>query len=110
MNAIVNIEDPSGVINTLQGRVKQLEAQLEQERSNQPQRVANALRDALKHFRLHGLILLDLGACDFKKEYVENQILREAVDQAWPLANAPVAEEVKTAIRVAANNGMNRWF
>jgi hypothetical protein len=110
MNAIVNIEDPSGVINTLQARVKQLEAQLEQERANQPQRLASAVGDALKHFRLHGLILLDLGACDFKKVDVENRVLREAVDQAWPLANAPVAGEVKTAIRVAADNGMNRWL
>lgn len=110
MNAIVNIEDPSGVINTLQARVKQLEAQLEQDRSSQPQRIANAVGDALKHFRLHGLILLDLGACDFKKAHVEDSVLREALDQAWPLANAPVAEEVKTAIRVASNNGMNRWF
>jgi len=113
MSATVTIEDPQGLINTLQTRVKQLEGQVENERDRQTQSLPGEVRQVLKLLRLHGVILLHVGASEFKgvrAELEENPVVRDALDQTWSLANAPVPEEVKNAFRVAANNGMDRWF
>lgn len=113
MRTTLMIEDPQGLINTLQTRVTQLEAQVERERARQAHDLPGEVKEVLKSLRRHGVILLHIGAAELKDVRAEveaNPVLREALDQAWPLANAPVSDEVKNAFQVAANNGMDRWF
>jgi hypothetical protein len=112
MSQIIEIEDPQGVISALQARIEQLEGQAERDRQWHADSLPGAVRDTLKHLRAHGVILLYLGSDDPAE--VRNRVSnypasREALDQAWPLATAPVANEVKDALRTAANNGMDRW-
>jgi hypothetical protein len=107
----VSIENPGAVINSLQRRIEQLEAQLSAAREYNAQAVPSVVGDAIKRLRLHGVILLQLGSTNapMERELNENALLDAAYRQVWMLDRAPVAQDVKEAIRTAANNGMDRW-
>lgn len=112
MNAIVNIEDPEGVINTLQARIKLLERQIENERQCRADDRPMEIGEAVKRLRMHGVIPLHIGDQDramLASELAENPLFADVVDQVWLLSAAPVAPEVKDALKAAANHGMNRW-
>lgn len=113
MSAVVKIEDPEGLINTLQARTKQLEEQLQFERERHAHNLPDEIAQAVKSLRLYGVIVLYVGDQDrttLAKELSPNPVLRGVVDQVWSLSGAPVAPEVKDAIKAAANFGMNRWY
>lgn len=112
MNAIVNIEDPEGLINTLQARIKLLERQIENDRQHRADDLAMMIGEAVKRMRMHGVIPLHIGDQDRAKlseELAANPLFPYVVDQVWLLSTAPVAPEVKAAIKIAADHGMNRW-
>jgi len=112
MTTTVQIDDPQGVINSLQARIVQLEGQIQYLRQSEVEGHATAVHAVLKSLRAHGVILLHLGVEDISKarERTEQYPLeRVAMDQVWPLASAPVSADVKTALQKAANYGMNRW-
>jgi hypothetical protein len=113
MNAVVKIEDQEGVKNTLQARIKELEGQVQYERERNALTLPDEVREAVKRLRLHGVILLHVGAQDIPSlanELAPNPILRDVIDLVWPLSTAPVSPDVKQALHVAANYGNNRWF
>lgn len=113
MATTVQLDDPQGVINSLQARVAQLEQQIKYEREKHPGSRAEAVHEVLKSIRAHGVILLHLGVDDVTK--VREQVARYpldrvAMDHVWPLASAPVSQGVKDALQNAANYGMDRWY
>lgn len=107
----VSVDNPGAVINVLQTRIEQLEGQLRAEREAQLQALPDAIESTIKRLRLYGVILLQLGPTDdaLRSEQHGNAALGAALGQSWMLDQAPVASEVKEAIRVAANNGISRW-
>jgi len=112
MNAIVKIEDPEGLINTLQAQIKLLERQIEKERQYRADDRAMEIAEALKRLRMHGVIPLHIGDQDramLSNELMSNPLFTNVADQVWLLSAAPVAQEVKDALMNAANHGMNRW-
>ncbi|MYM92395.1 hypothetical protein [Duganella vulcania] len=112
MSAIVNIEDPEGLINTLQARIKLLERQIENERQDRAAHRPMEIGEAVKRLRMHGVIPLHIGDQDRAKlaeELTANPLFADVVDQVWLLSAAPVRPEVKDAIKIAAEHGMNRW-
>lgn len=112
MNAIVNIEDPEGLINTLQAQIKLLERQIENERKYRAEDRPMEIGEAVKRLRMHGVIPLHIGDQDrgkLREELAVNPLFADVVDQVWLLSAAPVVQEVKDAIKIAADHGMNRW-
>ncbi len=112
MNAIVNIEDPEGLINTLQARIKLLERQIEIGRQHRIEDHPMEIGEAVKRLRLHGIIPLHVGdqdCAELASELAENPSFSRVADQVWMLSAAPVSPEVKDAIKTAANYGMSRW-
>jgi hypothetical protein len=39
-----------------------------------------------------------------------NPVLRDVIDQVWPLATAPFSADVKHAVQATTNFGNDRWF
>lgn len=112
MTEIIEIADPQGVINSLQARIAQLERALEHERQRELAIGCEAIHGTLKSVRKHGVILLHLGLEDLnrvREHVVKYPFDRVTMEHAWPLASAPVPPDVKTALREAANYGMDRW-
>lgn len=112
MIATDKIEDPEGLINTLQARVKQLERQLQNELEYHAQPRPGEFANAIKSLRLHGLILLHVGDQDgqqLQEQLAQHPQLREVIDVVWPLSSAPVAPGVREALKVASNRGNTRW-
>jgi hypothetical protein len=113
MTTTVKIDDPEDVINALQARIKQLEDQMSYERRQQLDGPPGVIVDTLKHLRIYGVILIHVGGdnlADVRKLPGNSPAMREALDQAWPLAAAPLSDDVKDAFRTAANYGLDRWF
>lgn len=112
MTTTVQLDDPQGVINSLQARITLLERQLESERRRQLDGLPDAIRHTLKVMRRHGMIFLYLGdrtLTEVSEQVANYPAMYAALDQAWSLASAPVPEDVKTALRTAANYGADRW-
>lgn len=66
----------------------------------------------LRRMRMHGIIPLYVGDQDceaLKSSFAVDPASSEAFEQVWFLDNAPVQQDVKDAVRKAANYGMNRW-
>lgn len=114
MSEAAVIEDPNTVINALAAQIKQLERTTEflknelSKYTGLPDSVAYMLR----HMRKHGIIPLYVGdqACEaLKSNFVVDQASLEAFEKVWYLDNAPVQQDVKDAVRKAANYGMSRW-
>lgn len=108
----MNIEDPEGLINTLQARIKLLERQIENERQYRAEDRPMEVGEAIKRLRMHGVIPLHIGDQDrgkLKEELATNPLFADVVDQVWLLSAAPVAQAVKDAIKIAADHGLNRW-
>lgn len=113
MATTVQLDDPQGIINSLQERIKQLEGELARERQHPLDILPGAITDTLKYVRGHyGVILLHVGREELTKvrQWAERPAERAALDQAWNLASAPLSDEIKAALRLAADYGDNRWY
>ncbi|WP_426172552.1 hypothetical protein [Pseudoduganella sp. R-34] len=107
------IADPHGVINSLQARIRQLEAQVDRERAHHIEDVTLIIGEVIKSLRAHGIILLHVGRQGMEvlnNELATRPILGDLVDQVWPLSQAPVSPSVKDALRAASNFGNDRWI
>jgi hypothetical protein len=108
------IQDPVAVINTLQARIHQLEAQLRLEREQAQESIQRFLPDALRRLRMHAVIPLYVGSADgeaLREDIAKSSPeLSQAMKEVWMLSGAPVTHDVKSAIAAAAKNGMSRWF
>lgn len=119
MSETVQIEDPSTVINVLSDRVKSLERALERQAKEHRDELPEQFATLLRWMRARGVIPLYVGKIPAEKSMkdfvggdrslVSDETAIRALEQVWFLENAPVPEEVKTALRNAANNGMSRW-
>ena len=107
------LQDPIAVINTMQVRIDQLERQQQIEREAAQNQYELVVHDSVRRLRLHGVIPLYVGADDFDKVRSDvrrsSPLLVSAIEEAWLLQNAPVADAAKSALLAAANHGMNRW-
>lgn len=107
------INDPGAVINSLQARITQLEAQLRAQQAAHESNVDEHIRNGLRRLRLHGIIPLYVGSDSI--EVVEQRVhnstppLTKTLNEIWWLTNAPVSQAVKDALSSAANGGMRRW-
>ncbi|HYD60554.1 MAG TPA: hypothetical protein VEC35_09380 [Noviherbaspirillum sp.] len=106
---MVEVADPAGIINSLQARIRQLEWQIKAQHERQAEALAGAVGDTIRRLRMHGVILLQVSNGPMHRELAENKILSAAYDEVWKLDDAPLGHDIKTAIRVAAKNGMCRW-
>lgn len=72
-----------------------------------------SVRCAMRSLRRLEIIPLYIGGKyfeDVKPEIIKQEpYLRSAIEEIWLLEDAPLANEMKVAIRNAANHGMNRW-
>jgi hypothetical protein len=112
MDTIVRIEDPEGLINTLQAQINRLERQIESERQNRADDLPMEIAEAVKRLRMHGIIPLYIGDQDraaLTSELASNPLFSHMVNQVWLLSAAPVTPAVKEAVKIAANHGMDRW-
>lgn len=111
--AIEALDDPIGVINSLQVQINDLEGWLR--RASEAARYADVenLADGLRRLRLHGVIPLYVGPMDMAALQTEvastSPELSAILDQVWMLSAAPVALEVRNSLAIAAGNGMSRW-
>jgi hypothetical protein len=117
MSTTIQVDDPQGLINSLQERIKELEGQLAYARKRDSEKslddLAGAMHDTLKSVRgRYGVILLHVGREDFSKvrEDARNPAERVVLNQTWRLASAPLPDDAKTALQIAAAYGDNRWF
>lgn len=107
------ITDPGAVINSLQARITQMEAQLRVQQTAHESEQGQYLKDSLRRLRLHGIIPLYVGGEGV--EALVQQVaksspqLTESLSEIWLLATAPVPQAVRDALSSAANNGMSRW-
>lgn len=114
MPTTIELDDPQGVINSLQSRIAELEHQVVSERARGAVLFPAAIEDVVKHLRLHSVILLHVGESEFNNNKRRDVLsispaLHLAIDQVWQLHRAPLTLQVKDQIRIAANNGVNRW-
>lgn len=109
----IHSEDQGLIIKTLVKRIEQLEQAMAVER--QQEGAAASIRDAVRYLRLHDTILLHIGDYDYdgmREKIAEHQGTRaafQAIEEVWFLNKAPLAPDVVTALREAANHGMCRW-
>ncbi|OBY26766.1 hypothetical protein [Leisingera sp. JC1] len=74
----------------------------------------NSADYVVRRLRLHGTILLHVAG-DMQK--YEGSVRAEGlkrvgedlISQTWDLDSAPLAEDVKVAVKSACNNGLYRW-
>lgn len=111
MATTIELDDPTGIINSLQARVQQLEGQIEAQRNEHSQAIAEAVGSTIKRLRMHGVILLDLNDSDMPRhsELLLDAVINSAYEQAWKLDRAPLSIDIKEAVRKAANGGSSRW-
>lgn len=87
--------------------IAELQAELQQARESSIARM-------LGQFRLREAVLLYVGqdADTFIEQFNMNfgsEVTKALSNNLFVLNNAPVAPEVREAIRTATNHGMNRW-
>lgn len=113
MKSDLVLENPTGVINSLQARIQQLERQHELEAESVLQNHELRMVDCLNYLRAHGIISLYVGRQEFDKtcEAIlrSDSTLGAVMDAVWDLSKAPIAESVKLAILDAADQGNTRW-
>ncbi len=104
-------KDLAGIINILEAHIQQLDGEIRTERSNLTRKLAGLVGDTIKRLRLHGVILLQLGGASeqMRREQREDAALDAAHSQVFILEQAPLSQDIKNAVRGAANNGLNRW-
>lgn len=118
-NVVLSAEDAAETIRQLTSRVKRLEREIENERSNTPQRVADAMHSILSYLRMHGVVLLNLrteSARELQRR-LELDVITSAPSgalaalyEAWNLQNAPLPQTVIEQVRQAADRGNCRWY
>ncbi|XDF33148.1 hypothetical protein RBH89_13130 [Paracidovorax avenae] len=112
-NAVVALDNPIGVINSLQAQIEDLEGRLGCANAAAGDRNAKNLADGIRRLRLHGVITLYVGPMDQAALQAEVEStspeLSAILDQVWMLSAAPVAREVRNSLAIAAGNGMSRW-
>lgn len=107
------LEDPIGVINSLQIRVQNLERELALERQRCVESNVIYMANCLKYLRLHGVISMHVGAQEFSATrdaiLSRDPQLSPVMDQVWELSRAPLDDSVKSAIATATDHGNTRW-
>ncbi|WP_288492509.1 hypothetical protein [Paracidovorax oryzae] len=111
---MVALDDPIGVINSLQAQIEDLEGRLGCANAAAGDRDAQNLADGIRRLRLHGVIPLYVGPLDQAALQAEvastSPELSAILDQVWMLSAAPVAREVRNSLATAAGGtGMSRW-
>ncbi|WP_026432958.1 hypothetical protein [Paracidovorax oryzae] len=110
---MVALDNPIGVINSLQAQIEDLEGRLGCANAAAGDRNAKNLADGIRRLRLHGVITLYVGPMDQAALQAEVEStspeLSAILDQVWMLSAAPVAREVRNSLAIAAGNGMSRW-
>lgn len=114
MTEAMQIEDPNAVINALTARIQDLERTNEflKNQLGAYVELPGEVDEVLKAMRKREVILLYLGGKNgdaLKQDCAESEAMLMAFEQVWFLDNAPVAQEVKYAVRKAANHGICRW-
>lgn len=107
------LEDPYGVINSLQRRIQGLEWQVDRERGFMSAELTGVIGESIKTLRAHSIIPLYVGSQEFavgmKALQGREPMLQYAAEQVWNLDRAPLSDKAKDELRKAANFGMDRW-
>lgn len=117
MSETVQLEDTSAVINALSIRVRSLERALERQAEEHRAALPDYFADMLRWMRKRGVIPLYVGQLPDEEarkyfagdELISDEAAHAVLEQVWFLKNAPVSDEAKDALCVAAKNGMCRW-
>lgn len=107
-------ETESVIMESLTKRIQSLESENQYLAKALEESRAAAVGPMLGQLRLRGAILLLLGDdADMLRNYLGSthgsEVERDVMNSLFSLANAPLAEPHRAAVRAAANGGMNRW-
>lgn len=114
------IDDPEMVINTLAARVRELESALARQKAEYRAALPEQAVGILRWMRARSVIPLYVGPAPDEKAksnfvgdkgcpLMTDEMATKLLGEVWFLDDAPMTEEVKDAIRKAAQHGMGRW-
>jgi len=110
---VLSAEDAARTIQHLNEEIDRLNHRLTDELRRRPEWIGEGASDVLRHFRLHGIVLLNAGELldDARvQEIIGNYpAMRPALEEAWELTNAPLSQLVKNQVKRAIDHGNRRW-